>query len=85
VTAGAPVTVILRKVDDYELALNERSVDVLPGKHRLVVDCRIAETASISRFALDVEVYEGAHYKLVADTAPGMHACAEVRLERTDR
>jgi hypothetical protein len=85
ITAGSPVTVILRKVDDYELGLNERSVDVLPGKHTLVVDCRIAETGSISRFSIDAEVYEGVSYRLVAETGPALRSCSEVRLERTGR
>jgi hypothetical protein len=85
ITAGSPVTVILRKVDGYELRLNERSVDVLPGKHTLVVDCRIAETGSISRFSIDAEVYEGASYRLVAETGPALRSCAEVRLERIGR
>ncbi|HEX2495139.1 MAG TPA: hypothetical protein VHK24_15310 [Steroidobacter sp.] len=84
VTAGAPVTVILRRVDDRSLALREHAVEVLPGSHRLVVDCRIAETAATSRHVLDAEVSAGVRYRLVAETAPGLRGCASVRLQALD-
>lgn len=80
-TAGAPVTVILRKVDDRELSMGERSVDVLPGMHRFLVDCRVAETASVTRFTLQEEVYAGERYRLVAETGPGFRQCTAVHLE----
>jgi hypothetical protein len=84
VTAGAPVSVILRKVDDRELSLSERSADVLPGTHRFLVDCRVAETGSANRFTLEEEVYAGEHYRLVAETGTGMRQCTAVQLELID-
>ena len=53
VTAGAPITVVLRRVDEQVLNLGQSAVDVLPGKHTLLVDCRIQETGSVSRFSLE--------------------------------
>jgi hypothetical protein len=84
VTAGAPVTVILRKVDDYELRMSESSVEVLPGAHLLLVDCRIAETKSITRLTVEAEVYAGEHYRLVPETGPGLRACTAVNVEAID-
>lgn len=83
-TAGAPVTVILRKVGDYELGINETAVEVLPGKHRVIADCRIAETSSVARFTLEADVYAGEQYRLVAETGPGLEACKGIHLEAVD-
>lgn len=84
ITAGAPISVILRKVDEYQLNLSQNSVDVLPGSHELLVDCKIAETGSVVRFSIDVEVYEGESYRLVAETGPGLRDCTAVHLETID-
>jgi hypothetical protein len=81
VTAGAPVSAILRQVDERTLGVGERSVEVLPGMHRLLVDCRIAETESISRHVLDVDVFAGRRYKLIAQLAPGLRECTDVILQ----
>lgn len=83
-TAGAPVTVILRKVGDYELGVNERSIEVLPGKYRVIADCKIAETSSLARFTIETEVYAGEQYRLVAETGPGLEACKGIHLEAVD-
>lgn len=84
VTAGAPLSVILRKVDDRTLGLSESGVDVLPGSHRLLVDCLIRETSSTTRHAIEADVAAGRRYKLVADTGPGLRECEAVRLEVRD-
>jgi hypothetical protein len=84
VTAGAPMSVILRKVDDRVLGLSENGVDVLPGPHRLLVDCLIRETGGSSRHSIDAEVSAGRRYKLVADFEPGLRGCESVRLEVRD-
>jgi hypothetical protein len=47
INAGSPLTVILREVDNVPLNVGQSAVEVLPGKHRLLVDCRIAETESV--------------------------------------
>jgi len=81
VTAGAPVTVILLKVGDHRLGLRENAVEVLPGTYQLLVDCRIAETSQVTRMSIEAEVYAGVHYRLVAETGPGLRECTSVRLE----
>lgn len=84
VTAGAPMSVILRKVDDRVLGLSESGVDVLPGPHRLLVDCLIRETSSTSRHSINAEVAAGRRYKLVANAGAGLRECESVRLEVRD-
>ena len=44
VSAGAPVQVRLRQVDDREVGLAASQVELAPGKHAFLVDCRIAES-----------------------------------------
>lgn len=83
VTAGSPVTVVLRQVDDRDIGLTQTSVEVLEGKHTLLVDCRIAETKSVSRLSLDVEVFGGRSYRLRATTGPALRECTDVTLEST--
>jgi hypothetical protein len=82
--AGSPLTVVLRQVDEVELNIGQNAVDMLPGKHRLLVDCRIAETQNVSRHAIDVEVSAGRHYKLVAEAGPGLRECTQVTLQTVD-
>ena len=84
VTAGAPVTVILRQVDGRTLSIGENAVEVLPGSHTLLVDCRIAETGSVSRHAIEAEVSAGRRYRLVAETSPGLRECAAVHVQALD-
>lgn len=84
VTAGSPVTVILRQVDERDIGLTQTSVEVLEGKHSLLVDCRIAETKSVSRHAMEVEVFGGRKYRLRAETGPALRECTGVTLESVD-
>jgi hypothetical protein len=84
VTAGTPVTAILRQVDGRTLNVGQSSVDVLPGVHKLLVDCRIAETSSVTRHTIDAEVSAGSSYRLVAETGAGLRECTNVRLEAVD-
>jgi len=84
ITAGAPLSVLLRKVDEYTLSVGESGVDVLPGKHTLLADCLIRETSSTTRQSIDVEVGAGQHYKLVAETGPGLRECTSISLELRD-
>ena len=78
---GAPLAVFLRKVDRRELGFSERSAELLPGKHSLLVDCRIRETSSTSRHTLEVEVEAGGRYRLAAEAAKGLRGCVDVRIE----
>ena len=84
VRAGAPLSVNLRRVDENDIGLRYSAADVLPGKHRLLVDCTVSATHRISRHELNVELDAGARYRLIADTAPGNRECDTVRLERYD-
>jgi hypothetical protein len=84
VTAGSPVTVILRQVDGHDIGVTQTTVEVLEGKHNLLVDCRIAETKGGSRHSLDVEVYGGRSYRLRAETGPALRECTGVTLESRD-
>lgn len=81
VTAGAPISLIIRMIDGQELSMSQSAVEVLPGTHTLLVDCRIAETKSVTRHSIDVEVFAGQRYRLVADTGPALRECTAVRLE----
>ena len=84
ITAGLPVTVVLREVDNVELNVSQTAVEVLPGKHRLLVDCRIADTKRTDRHSIDAEVSAGRQYKLVAETGPGLRECTQVTLQTVD-
>jgi hypothetical protein len=84
INAGSPLTVVLRQVDETPLNLGQNSVDILPGKHRLLVDCRIAETQNVSRHAVEVEVASGRRYKLVAEAGPGLRECTQVTLQTVE-
>lgn len=84
VTAGVPLSVLLRKVDEYTLSVGESGIDVMPGKHTLLVDCLIRETASTTRYSMEVEVGAGQHYKLVGQAGPGLRECTSVSLELKD-
>ncbi len=84
VTAGSPVTVVLRQVDDRDIGLTQTSVEVLEGKHNLLVDCRIAETKAVRAMPLEVEVYGGRKYRLRAETGPALRECTGVTLESVD-
>ena len=80
VSAGLPVQVRLRQVDGREISLQTSAVELAPGAHELLVDCRVAESGSVGRFVLEVELAAGAEYRLVA-TATGRN-CEAVELIR---
>jgi hypothetical protein len=81
---GIPISVSLRQVDGITLSASQSAVDVLPGTHTLLVDCRVQETGSITRHEIEVEVFENRTYRLVPETAPGLRGCSEVRLEAVE-
>lgn len=80
-SAGVPLSLILRQVDERTLGFGENSAEVLPGPHTLLVDCRIEETASVTRHSIEAEVFAGGRYKLVAEAGPGLRECTAVHLE----
>jgi hypothetical protein len=79
VSAGLPVQVILRKVDGYEVPVSKTAVELRPGSHSFLVDCRVPEAGDVTRFEITAEVLAGGRYRLVADaTARG---CRSVELQ----
>ena len=84
INAGSPMTIVLREVDDTPLNVGQNSVEVLPGKHRVLADCRIAETQSVSRHSIDAEVAAGRRYRLVGEAGPGLRECTQVTLQTVD-
>ena len=78
VSAGAPVQVRLRQVDGREVGLAASQVELPPGKHEFLVDCRVAESGSVRRFTVEAASSKpGGRYRLVADaTARNCEAVA---------
>ena len=79
VSAGAPVQVRLRRVDGREVGVSATRVELPPGPHVLLVDCRVAESGSVRRFTVEAELERGGRYRLVADTTA--RNCEAVRLD----
>ncbi len=79
-SAGLPVEVILRRVDGYDVPLSKTRVELEPGLHRFVVDCRVPEAGVVTRFVIDDEVSAGRSYRLAADATS--RGCREVALQR---
>ncbi len=79
-SAGLPVTLRLRRVDERELPLTASSVELAPGAHALLVDCSVAESGSTRRFTVNAELEPGASYRLVAIASA--RNCEAVELER---
>ena len=82
--AGAPLSVILRRVDELDLGLWYSGVDVLPGEHSLLIDCTVTESKQTSRHHLDVDVDAGVKYRIVGTTGPGNRECTDVQLVSTN-
>jgi hypothetical protein len=83
-SGGAPISLVIRKVDDITLGVGQSSVDVLPGLHTLLIDCRLPESGGLSRHSIEADVSAGRTYRLVAETGPGLRECESIRLEGTD-
>lgn len=78
-SAGLPVQVLLRQVDGRRVDVRYSSIEVPAGRHQLLVDCRVAESGSTTRHALDAELFAGVHYRLVAIAST--RSCEGVELE----
>jgi hypothetical protein len=79
VSAGLPVQVRIRRADDHDIGVQSSSVELPPGKHTLVIDCRVAETGAMRRFTLEEELEAGGRYRVVANaTARNCEAVALV-------
>jgi hypothetical protein len=66
VSAGLPVQLRLRQVDGQDVALAASAVELAPGAHELLVDCRVAESGSVRRFRVEGDLAAGGRYRLVA-------------------
>ena len=80
VSAGLPVQVRLRQVDGRDISLQTSAVELAPGAHELLVDCRVAESGAVARFDMEVELAAGAEYRLVATAT--VRNCEAVQLIR---
>ena len=65
-SAGLPVSLRLRQVDGRDVPLTASAVELPPGKHRLLVDCRVSESGATRRFTIPAELEPGGEYRLVA-------------------
>jgi len=81
VRAGAPVSLLLRRIDGIDLSLGQYAATVLPGRHTLLVDCQLEDLGVVSRHSLDVELAAGRRYSLITDMAPGNRDCINVRTQ----
>lgn len=82
VSAGTPVKVLLRSVDDKPLEFWQNSADVLAGEHRLLIDCNVTEGQHLSRHELNVSLNSGVTYRLKANATP-QAGCTDVYMEET--
>jgi hypothetical protein len=80
VSAGLPVQLRLRQVNGRDVSLGASAVELPPGAHELLVDCRVAESGAVSRFTVQVELAAGGEYRLVAEATS--RNCEAVRLIR---
>jgi len=69
VSAGLPVQIRLRQVDGREITLKASAVELEPGPHTFLVDCRVEESGSVGRFVVEAEVEAGGRYRLVANAS----------------
>jgi len=68
-SAGLPVQLRLRQVGDRKVAVHASAVELPPGRHSLLVDCRVLESGVTSRFVVEVELEAGGEYRLVASAS----------------
>jgi hypothetical protein len=80
VTMGVPIKAVIRKIDNQVMRFGYSSVQVLPGRHELLVDCVMANHAAV-RFPITVEVRRRHRYVLVAQSAAGNQSCEDVTVE----
>ena len=78
--SGAPMSLILRKVDDKVVGVGYDKVKVPAGTHTLLVDCQIDGIVN-SRHPIEAELYGQTRYRIVGDSTAGNRDCTNVRLE----
>jgi hypothetical protein len=80
-SAGLPLAPVLRKVDEQVVGVGYTRVEVLPGRHHVLVDCVMSATHTTTRFELEFEAFAGRRYVLVATSASGNQRCGSVTAE----
>ena len=65
-SAGLPVQLRLRKADSRKISFHASSVELPPGHHSLLVDCRVLESGVTRRFVVEADLEAGREYRLVA-------------------
>lgn len=68
VSAGSPIQIRIRQADGHDVGLTASKVELPPGKHSFVIDCKVAESGAVRRFTLEEELDAGGRYRVVADT-----------------
>ncbi len=66
ISAGLPVQLRLRKVDDTVVPLWQHSVQLAPGSHEFIIDCKVLESGATARFAISAELEPRGDYRVVA-------------------
>jgi len=65
-SAGLPVSLRLRKAGDRKIAFHASAIELPPGHHSLLVDCRVLESGVTRRFVVEADLEAGREYRLVA-------------------
>jgi hypothetical protein len=73
--------VVIKEVDGVEIGAGSYKVEVLPGKHVLLVKCEMLNVASFNRHTLEVDVEAGKTYFLALKVSPDSRLCEGVLLE----
>ncbi len=81
VTAGAAVTLRLRKVDAEVLAFGVWRVELVPGRHALLVDCTTRDPERTTRHEVLLEAEAGGRYRLAAVIGSPQEGCSGVAIE----
>lgn len=79
-SAGLPVQLRLRQAGGRKIPLHASAVELPPGRHSLLVDCRVLASGATRRFVVEAELEAGAEYRVVA-TASARN-CDAVELVR---
>jgi hypothetical protein len=65
-SAGLPVQLRLRQAGGRKIALHASAIELPPGRHSLLVDCRVLESGVTRRFVVEADLEAGREYRLVA-------------------
>lgn len=78
-SAGLPVEVRIRRADGRAIGFATSRVELLPGRHHFVIDCRVSASGAVRRFTLEEDLEAGGRYRVVAQaTARNCEAVALV-------